>query len=99
LGIEKIRYIGIDLAMSNLLRIYSVWPSAEEFARDIGEPGVKVRQWRNRSGSIPPRYWSRIRSAAARRGAEIPLEWFVPTTPNSEGDENADRPARYAEQA
>lgn len=39
----------ISAGMSHLDPIYAAWDhNAEAMASDIGEPGVKVRQWRNR---------------------------------------------------
>lgn len=65
--------------MSHLASIYAVWDgNAEALAHDIGESGVLVRQWRNRS-NIPPRYWQRIIDAAAKKGADIPWTDFVPS--------------------
>lgn len=64
--------------MSHLTLIYAVWDhNAEAMASDIGEPGVKVRQWRNR-GNIPPIYWQRIIDAAAKKGSALKLSQFLP---------------------
>jgi hypothetical protein len=64
--------------MSHLKPIYAVWDdNAEALASDIGELGVTVRQWRNR-GNIPPEYWNRIISAAARKGSSLELHQFLP---------------------
>lgn len=64
--------------MSHLKPIYAVWDhNAEAMASDIGEPGVKVRQWRNR-GNIPPIYWQRIIDAAAKKGVTLKLSQFLP---------------------
>jgi hypothetical protein len=66
--------------MSYLTPIYDAWAgNAEALAADIGVPGVTVRQWRNR-GNIPPRYWSAIIGAAAKRGVMIDLSQFLPPT-------------------
>lgn len=47
------------------------WPATRFFARDAGCSPLLVRQWRHRN-FIPPQYWPRIVSAAARRGmAEV----------------------------
>lgn len=64
--------------MSYLDPIYAPWGgNAEAMATDIGEPGVKVRQWRNR-GRIPTRYWPKIIEKALEcRGVELTLEQFV----------------------
>lgn len=64
--------------MSRIADIFSVWPSAAAMARDIGVSDVTVRQWRNRSGCIPVRYWNAIREAAKVRGADLELDVFVP---------------------
>ncbi|HEY8604697.1 hypothetical protein [Tsuneonella suprasediminis] len=68
--------------MSHLKPIYAVWDhNAEAMASDIGEPGVKVRQWRNR-GNIPATYWQRIIDAALRvKGARLDLSQFIPPDP------------------
>jgi hypothetical protein len=66
--------------MSHLAPIYAVWDhNAEALASDIGEPGVKVRQWRNRE-NIPHVYWQRIIDAAARKGATLTLAQFIRPT-------------------
>ncbi|MFZ2869866.1 carph-isopro domain-containing protein [Zavarzinia sp.] len=57
----------IVAGMESVASIIALWPSAEEFARDLGELGVTVRQWRRR-GAIPPRHWNGIARAAQRRG-------------------------------
>lgn len=65
--------------MSHLNPIYAVWDNnAEAMATAIGEPGVKVRQWRNR-GNIPSSYWQRIIDEAARLG--VTLTWNQFTRP------------------
>jgi hypothetical protein len=64
--------------MSSLVTIFNAWPSAAALAHDIGVPDVTVRQWRNRSGSIPPRYWERIQRAALSNGHSLPIELFAP---------------------
>lgn len=69
--------------MDHLKPVYAVWDNnAEALAADIGELGVTVRQWRNRS-NIPPQYWVKIIKAAAMKGKL--LEWwqFVPPTETS----------------
>ncbi|PWR24550.1 carph-isopro domain-containing protein [Zavarzinia aquatilis] len=53
--------------MESVASIIALWPSAEEFARDLGVPGVTVRQWRRR-GAVPPRHWNGIVRAANLRG-------------------------------
>ena len=71
--------------MSHLKPIYAVWDhNAEAMALDIGEPGVKVRQWRNR-GNIPPIYWQRIVEAAALKGIALKLSQFLPRPSDSPG--------------
>lgn len=82
--------------MSHLAPIYAVWnDNAEALAADIGEPGVKVRQWRNR-GNIPTRYWSRIIAEAKKRGEDLDMGQFLPpvATVATCGvcDRRADRP-------
>lgn len=42
------------------------WDTLTQFARDVGVPYERAKQWRHR-GSIPAKYWSRVMSAAARR--------------------------------
>lgn len=65
--------------MSHLKPVYAIWDhNAEAMASDIGEPGVKVRQWRNR-GNIPPAYWQRIIDAAWRcKRKRLDLSQFIP---------------------
>ncbi len=71
--------------MSHLAPIYAVWDhNAEAMASDIGEPGVKVRQWRNR-GNIPAVYWQRIIEAAALKGVALDLSQFLPSPANRPG--------------
>lgn len=53
--------------MESFAAVIDHWDSAEDLARDIGQKGVTVRQWRNR-GSIPPEHWRPIIAAAERRG-------------------------------
>ncbi len=43
------------------------WPTAEEFAADVGVKGVTARQWRLRN-SVPVAYWPAIIEAADKRG-------------------------------
>jgi len=77
--------------MSHLAPIYAVWDhNAEAMASDIGEPGVKVRQWRNR-GNIPPIYWQRIIDAAAKKGATLKLSQSLPAPADRPGWELSDR--------
>ena len=66
--------------MSCIDEIYSAWPSAAAMARDIGVSQVTVRQWRNRSGTIPVRYWNMIREKARDRGVVLDLASFVPVS-------------------
>lgn len=63
--------------MARITEIFSVWPTAATLAREIGASEITVRQWRNRSGRIPVRYWQKIRAAALLRDQDIPLDWFV----------------------
>lgn len=65
--------------MSGIDTIFAAWPSAKALADDIRLPDVTVRQWRNRSGAIPPRYWERIQRAALARGIALPIDLFAPT--------------------
>jgi len=54
----------------------SIWGSAAELARDIGEGETTVRAWFVRR-SIPARYDAKILFAAKSRGREIgPVELF-----------------------
>ena len=80
------------MVMANLDPIFAVWPSAKAMADEIGVSDVTVRQWRNRSGTIPTKYWRQIRGAAAVRGVELSIEMFVP----SETDAVVDGPAGRA---
>lgn len=57
--------------------IYAPWAgNAAAMARDIGERAVTVSQWRYR-GSVPPKYWPKIITAAVGRGYVLTLEDFV----------------------
>lgn len=77
--------------MSHLAPIYAVWDhNAEAMAFDIGEPGVKVRQWRNR-GNIPPIYWQRIIDAAAKKGSALKLSQFLTAAADRPGWELSDQ--------
>jgi hypothetical protein len=50
------------------------WRSASELAREMGEQGVTVRQWRNRN-NIPSEKWQRLIEVAASRGLhDVTLE-------------------------
>lgn len=72
--------------MSHLTTIYAVWDhNAEAMASDIGEPGVKVRQWRNR-GNIPPDYWERIIVAAKKKGVSLKLRQFLRSITIDDGE-------------
>jgi hypothetical protein len=63
--------------MSTFKDIIDRFDTAESLAREIGEKGVTVRQWRNR-GSIPSRYWPKIIAAADRRAVTgITLDAFM----------------------
>lgn len=46
-------------------------------AKDIGQLGVTVRQWRNRK-SIPVEHWAAIIQKAADRGHKLTVEDFGP---------------------
>lgn len=46
-------------------------------AKDIGQLGVTVRQWRNRE-SIPIEHWATIIQKAAERGHKLTLDDFGP---------------------
>jgi hypothetical protein len=71
--------------MSHLAPIYAAWDdNAEALAADIGEPGVKVRQWRNRN-NIPSDYWPRIIEAAAKRGWVLEWKQFIRPAIGDEG--------------
>lgn len=63
--------------MSHLTPIFAAWDhNAEAMAAAIGEPGVKVRQWRNR-GNIPSRYWPRIIAEAKKKGVKLDMSQFI----------------------
>lgn len=72
------RYVTYRRFMSSITTIFAAWPSAVALARDIGVSEVTVRQWRNRSGAIPPRYWERVQKAALTKGVSLPIELFAP---------------------
>src|SRR3546814_7902746 len=80
--------------MSHLTPIFAVWDhNAEAMAAAIGEPGVKVRQWRNR-GNIPSRYWPRIIAEAKKKRAKLDMSQFIPPAVVTCGtcDRRADQP-------
>jgi hypothetical protein len=81
--------------MSHLEPIYAVWDhNAESMASDIGEQGVKVRQWRNRR-NIPASYWDRIIHEAAKRGVDLQYAQFIRrTTAGAPSNDTADVEAR-----
>lgn len=54
-------------------KVFSIWPTAADLAREIGVNPVTVRSWRARM-SIPARHDFDIVKAAGRRGALITLE-------------------------
>lgn len=63
--------------MNTFSDIISLWPTAEELARDVGVTGLVVRAWRAR-GSIPSEYWVSVIGAAERRGIpNVTLELFA----------------------
>lgn len=59
-------------------QIIALWPTAAALAQDLRLAEGTVRQWKNRSGSIPPRYWRAIQGAAERRGYDLALGDFIP---------------------
>jgi hypothetical protein len=59
--------------LHHMERIFTIWPTAADLARDIGENPVTVRHWRRR-GSIPARFDRSIVDAAAKRGASLSFE-------------------------
>lgn len=54
-------------------KIFSLWPTVAELARDIGENPITVRAWRRRR-SIPADRDLLLVEAARRRGAALTLE-------------------------
>lgn len=54
-------------------RIFKIWPSLADMARDLGENPITVRHWRRRE-SIPAKFDTRIIEAAAKRGATVTYE-------------------------
>ena len=75
----------------SLHSIYEPWGgNAAAMARDIDELPVTVSQWRYR-GSIPPRYWAKIISAAATRGVVLTVENFVEQVVHSSTDTEAEQ--------
>jgi len=43
------------------------WPSVAEFAKSVGVPYQRARQWKDRN-SIPSKYWHVVMSAAEGEG-------------------------------
>jgi len=43
------------------------WPSVADFAKSIGVPYQRARQWKDRN-SIPSKYWHEVICAAEREG-------------------------------
>lgn len=54
-------------------RVFQIWPSAADLAREIGENPITVRAWRRR-GSIPADRDLALIEAARRRGEDLTLE-------------------------
>lgn len=76
--------------MSHLKPIFDVWDdNAEAMARDIGEDGQKVRQWRHRN-SIPSAHWEKIIDAALeKKGVTLTWKQFSPPEPEPAALEGA----------
>lgn len=54
-------------------QLFSLWPTAADMARDIGENPVTVRSWRTR-GSIPAKHDLKIIERARQKGGSITFE-------------------------
>jgi len=54
-------------------KVFSIWDSSADLAREIGENPATVRSWRNR-GSIPADRDLDLIEAAKRRGKSLSLE-------------------------
>lgn len=54
-------------------RIFTIWPTIAEFAREIGEKPVTVSLWKQR-GSIPGNRDVAIVEAAKKRGVTVTYE-------------------------
>ncbi|WP_143033596.1 carph-isopro domain-containing protein [Roseicitreum antarcticum] len=59
-----------NLCRMNKDKLISIWGSAANLARAIGEGETTVRNWFNR-GSIPARYDAKIMSASRGAGTEV----------------------------
>lgn len=47
-------------------QIIDRWGTLAQFARDVGVPYERAKQWRHRN-SIPAKYWQRVIDSAQRR--------------------------------
>ncbi|MAM60836.1 hypothetical protein [Maritimibacter sp. UBA3975] len=54
-------------------KIFSIWPSLSDLAKDLGRPYPTVAAWKQR-GSIPAKYDIPMIKAAERRGKRLTLE-------------------------
>jgi hypothetical protein len=89
MGIDLGDTVRIASNMSHLAPIYAVWgDNAAAMASDIGEPAVKVRQWRNR-GNIPSTYWPAIIAAAGALGRELHWKQFISPADNDQRTHDA----------
>lgn len=69
----------ISMGMSHLTKVYAPWGgNAAKMAQAIGVNQVTVRQWRNRPGGIPPKYWPKIIQEAQSLGHSLTAEDFIP---------------------
>ncbi|CAO3358663.1 hypothetical protein [Azospirillum palustre] len=59
--------------MNTFAAIIDLWPSAREFAADLGVPPTHVAVWRHRN-SIPDYHWADLIEAARRREIDLSLE-------------------------
>ena len=56
--------------MKTFRDVINSFGNAEQMGRDLGVPGLSVRQWRRRN-SIPAQHWTRIVDLAHARGLDI----------------------------
>lgn len=70
-------------------RIFDIWPSLIEMAKDLGKPYPTVAAWKQR-GSIPARYDLDLVACAAARGIELTHKEIAEarrlTNPATEGE-------------
>lgn len=75
--------------MQALQDIFTIWPSLNEMAADLGEKYDTVKRWRNR-GRIPNRAWPAIIEKAARREQLVTAAQLLALNPPSKAGRSAE---------